>query len=129
MNRFRTVAITGAASAVLLTVGFVVRVIQDLPVVRDAFTSSDSLAAALLLIEAVVLGVVAILAVGSGVVAWRNWVGRARSRLPGVIVFALIALGGFFFAAQGFGWVRVAGWTSIVLAGAGLIAQTSTAQD
>jgi hypothetical protein len=125
MNRPRTVAVTGAATALLLLVFVVIRLIQDLPLVREFLGSSDSLVAALLVIEAVVLGIVFALAIAAGLIAWRCWLGKARSRWPGVLVFSLVCGLGLLDAARGVGAVAVAGWLAILVGGAALVAQTS----
>jgi len=129
MNRPRTVAVTGAATALLLLVFVVIRLIQDLPLLRDFLASSDSLAMALFVIEATVLAVVLALAIAAGLIAWRCWLGKARSRWPGVVVFSLVCAFGLFTAARGLGLFAVAGWLAILVGGAALVAQTSTKQD
>jgi hypothetical protein len=129
MNRPRTVAVTGVATALLLLVFVVIRLIQDLPLLRAFLASSDSLAMALLVIEAAVLAVVLALAIAAGLIAWRSWLGKARSRWPGVVVFSLVCGLGLFTAARGLGSVAVAGWLAILVGGAALVAQTSTKQD
>jgi hypothetical protein len=129
MNRPRTVAVTGAATALLLLVFVVIRLIQDLPLLRDFLASSDSLVAALLMIEAAVLGVVLALAIAAGVIAWRCWLGKARSRWPGVVVFSLVCGLGLLDAARGLGLVAVGGWLAILVGGAALVAQTSAKQE
>jgi len=91
--------------------------------------ASDSLAAALLVIEALVLAVVLALAISAGLIAWRCWLGKGRSRWPGVVVFSLVCGLGLFTAARGLGSVAVAGWLAILVGGAALVAQTSTKQD
>jgi hypothetical protein len=129
MNRPRTVAVTGAATALLLLVFVVIRLIQDLPLFLASLASSDSLTMALLVIEAAVLAVVLALAIAAGLIAWRCWLGKARSRWPGVVVFSLVCGLGLFTAARGLGLVAVAGWLAILVGGAALVAQTSTKQD
>jgi hypothetical protein len=129
MNRPRTVAVTGAATALLLLALVVIRLIQDLPLLRNFLASSDSLVAALLVIEAVGLGVVLALAIGAGLIAWRCWLGKARSRWPGVVVFSLVCGLGLLDASRGLGLVAVGGWLAIRVGGAALVAQTSTKQD
>jgi hypothetical protein len=129
MNRPRTVAVTGAATALLLLTLVVIRLIQDLPLLRSFLASSDSLVAALLVIEAVVIGVVLALAIAAGLIAWRCWLGKAGSRWPGVMVFSLVCGLGLFTAARGLGLVAVAGWLAILAGGAALVAQTSAKQD
>jgi hypothetical protein len=129
MNRPRTVAVTGAATALLLLALVVIRLIQDLPLLRNFLASSDSLVAALLVIEAVGLGVVLALAIGAGLIAWRCWLGKARSRWPGVVVFSLVCGLGLLDASRGLGLVAVGGWLAILVGGAALVAQTSTKQD
>lgn len=129
MNRPRTVAVTGAATALLLLLFVVLRLIQDLPLLRDFLASSDSLAMALLVIEAAVLAVVLALAIAAGLIAWRCWLGKARSRWPGVLVFSLVCGLGLLDAAGGLGLVAVGGWLAILVGGAALVAQTSAKQD
>ena len=129
MNRLRTVAVTGAATALLLLVFVVIRLIQDLPLLRTFLASSDSLVTALVVIEAVVIGLVLVLAIAAAVVAWRNWLEKGRSRWPGVVVFSLVCGLGLFVAASGLGLVAVGGWLAILVGGAALVAQTSTNQD
>jgi hypothetical protein len=129
MNRARRVAVTGAATALLLLVLVAIRLIQDLPLLRNFLASSDSLLAALLVVEAVVLGVVLALGIAAGLIAWRSWLGKARSRWPGVVVFSLICGLGLFTAARGLGLLAVAGWLAILVGGAALVAQTSAKQD
>jgi hypothetical protein len=96
---------------------------------RNFLASSDSLLAALLVVEAVVLGVVLALGIAAGLIAWRSWLGKARSRWPGVVVFSLICGLGLFTAARGLGLLAVAGWLAILVGGAALVAQTSAKQD
>ena len=129
MNRPRTVAVTGAATALLLLVFVAIRLIQDLPLLRNFVASSDSLLTALLVIEALVLSVVLALAIAAALIAWRCWSGKARTRWPGVVVFSLVCGLGLFTAARGLGLVAVAGWLAILVGGAALVAQTSTKQD
>jgi hypothetical protein len=129
MNRARRAAVTGAATALLLLVLVAIRLIQDLPLLRNFLASSDSLLAALLVVEAVVLGVVLALGIAAGLIAWRSWLGKARSRWPGVVVFSLICGLGLFTAARGLGLLAVAGWLAILVGGAALVAQTSAKQD
>jgi len=105
------------------------RLIQDLPLLRDFLASSDSLAMALFVIEVTVLAVVLALAIAAGLIAWRCWLGKARSRWPGVAVFSLVCAFGLFTAARGLGLAAVAGWLAILVGGAALVAQTSTKQD
>jgi hypothetical protein len=129
MNRPKTVAVTGAATALLLLILVIVRLIKDLPLLRNFLASSDSLVGALLVIEVVVLAVVLVLAIGAGLIAWRCWLGTARSRWPGVVVFSLVCGLGLFTAANGLGPIAAAGWLAILVSGAALVAQTSTKQD
>jgi len=129
MNRARRIAVTGAATALLLFVLVAIRLVQDLPLLRDFLASSDSFVAALLVVEAVALAVVLALGIASGLIAWRSWLGKARSRWPGVVVFSLVCALGLFDAARGVGSVALAGWLAILVGGAALVAQTSTIQD
>jgi hypothetical protein len=129
MNRPRTVAVTGAATALLLLVFVVIRLIQDLPLLRAFLASSDSLTMALLIVEAAALAVVLALAIGAGLIAWRCWLGKARSRWPGVLVFSLVCGLGLLDAARGLGLVAIGGWLAILVGGAALVAQTSAKQD
>jgi hypothetical protein len=129
MNRPRTVAVTSAATALLLLVFVVIRLIQDLPLLVAFLASSDSLTMALLVIEAAVLAVVLALAIAAGLIAWRCWLGKARSRWPGVLVFSLVCGLGLLDAARGVGLVAVGGWMAILVGGAALVAQTSAKED
>jgi hypothetical protein len=128
MNRTRRVAVTGAATALLLLVFVVIRLIQDLPLLLAYLASSDSLTMALVIIEAAVLAVVLALAIASGLIAWHCWLGKARSRWPGVLVFSLVCGLGLLDAAGGVGLVAVGGWLAILVGGAALVAQTSANQ-
>jgi hypothetical protein len=129
MNRMTTIAVTGTATAIVLLAIVVVRIIQDLPLLGDAFTSSNSLAVALLVIDAVVLGVVLGLALAAGLIAWRGWRGEAGSRWLGVVVFSLVCGLGFFTASRGAGLAAVVGWMALLFGAAGLVAHVSSVAD
>jgi hypothetical protein len=124
MTGRRTVAVTGAAIALLLFAAVVVRLIADIPLL--AMASTSVLGEAVIVIEAVALSVQLALAVAAGLIAWRSWLGKARRQWPGIVVFSIVCGLGIFTASRGFGPVAVAGWIAIILGGTALLAQTWT---
>jgi hypothetical protein len=119
------VAVTGAATALLLLAAVVVQLLSDLPFL-DTLGSVTVLAAGLLVLQAVALSVQLALAVAAALIAWRSWAGKARSHWPGMVVFSIVCGLGMFTASRPFGPAAVVGWVAIVLSGAALLAQTWT---
>ena len=83
------VAVTGAATALLLLAAVVVQLVSDLPFL-DTPGSVTVLAAGLLILQAVALSVQLALAVAAALIAWRSWIGKARSHWPGMVVFSIV---------------------------------------
>lgn len=96
-----------------------VRSLQDLPLIRAV--GNDPFAVALLVTEAVPLGIAAVLGVAAALIAKRNWSGRVGNQMPALIVFGLIVLFGLFLAIRTY--VEVVGWILVLLSGAALITQ------
>ena len=117
--------VTGAATALLLLAAVVVQLVGDLPFL-DTPGSVTVLAAGLLVLQAVALSVQLALAVAAALIAWRSWIGKARSHWPGMVVFSIVCGLGIFTASRPFGPAAVVGWVAIVLSGAALLAQTWT---
>lgn len=121
----RLVAVTGAATAILLLAVVGVQLTMSLPLL--AMASTDVVAQVALVIQAVALSVQLALAVAAALIAWRSWMGKARSPWPGFVVFSIVCALGIFTASRGYGPpASVVGWIATILAGAALLAQTWT---
>ena len=119
MNGSKTTSVLSALIAGLLLSSVGLRVSEDAVLFRQA--GADPFAAALLAVEAVLLGVVALLGIASAFIAWLTWRGRMRRRIPAVIVFGLVLLGGAFLAVRGNGLALAFGGTLVLLSGATLV--------
>jgi hypothetical protein len=111
-------SLLSALTGCLLLVSAGVRLLQDIPLFREAGT--DPLAASLVATEIVPLTIGVLLGLSAVLMAWLSWRGRVQSRIPSAIVFGAILLVGLFLAIRSYS--QAVGWMLVVLSVATLAA-------
>jgi hypothetical protein len=111
-----------AATAALLLISVALRLVQDVPFFRSLGPISDPVAAALITVEAVPLGIGVLLGVAAGVIAWLGWTRRFQNLAAISIVFGLVLAGGLFLGVRGYTPAEQVGWALVVLSAATLVA-------